>query len=102
MSEYQCQCTYEDGETKTWTARWEIVNLTYECTELCISGRGSSFHVVLGDCISGKFMCIPGINKGCALSKWSDTFWNTERISTILNKTDAVTIAIGLNDFYRS
>lgn len=102
MSKYQCQYTYDDGTTKSWTANWEIINLTYESAELCISGRGSSFNVILGDSCSGKYMCIPNINKGCALSQWSDTFWNTERISLILNKTDAVTLAMGIRDFWQS
>lgn len=102
MSEYKCQCTYDSGKTRSWTAKWEIVNLTYEITELNISGRGSSYNIVLSDCSSGNFLCIPDSNLGCALAHWSDIFWNTERLTMILNKTDAVTIATGIYDYWRS
>ena len=102
MGVFKCQCTSDSGRTQSWTAKWEIVNLTNEVTELRISGRGSSYNIVLGDYSSGNFLCIPDSNLGCALAHWSDTFWNTERISMILNKTDAVTIATGIYDYWLS
>ena len=102
MSEYKCQYTYDSGNTKDWIGRWEIIDFTDEVTELRVSGRGSSYDIVLGNCNAGNFMCIPGSDKGCALGHWSDVFWNTERIARILNVTDTVTIATGLADFCSS
>ena len=33
---------------------------------------------------------------GCELSDFSDIFWNEERISSLMRKVDAVTVAAGL------
>ena len=38
-------------------------------------------------------MCIPTINIGCALARAADIQWNTAQIASVLNETDAATIA---------
>ena len=102
MAEYKCQCTYDSGRTRSWTAAWSIVDLNDGFTELKITGRGSAYHIILGGYSSGNFLCIPDIGLGCPLAHWSDIFWNTERISMFLNKTDAVTIATGIYEYWNS
>ena len=100
MAEYKCQFTYDSGRTRSRTAAWSVVDSCDGFTELKISGRGSSYNIILGSYSSGNFLCIPDIDLGCPLAHWSDIFRNTERIATILNRTDAVTIAAGIYEYW--
>ena len=100
MAEYKCQCTYDSGRTRSWTATWSIVDSGDEFTELKITGCGSSYHIILGHYSSGNFLCIPDSGLSCPLAHWTDVFWNMERISRILNRTDAVTIATGICEYW--
>jgi len=63
--------------------------------ELKIESR-SGFIVVIGKTSYGNFACIPDYNVGCHLSTLKDLFWNSERLSTIMNKVDAITVAHAL------
>lgn len=99
MQIFHCKHTYPSGHKSKWDGSWEVLSTEPSFHELRIKGRGSSFDVILGDCSSGYYLCIPEINVGCSLSYWSDVFWNTERITQVLAETDAVTIATALNHY---
>lgn len=96
MKTFTCRHTYEDGETKTWTGTVTPVRKTTGMTKARIEGRGSSFTVIVGDYAHGHFLCVPEINVGCPMSRWDDLFWNKERLSGLMNPTDAVTIVTGI------
>ena len=64
-----------------------------------ITGRGSSYRVIIGFYSLGCFLCVPEMDMGCPLADWSDLFWNQERIAQSLGQADAVTIATALYDF---
>ena len=96
---FLCKHTYESDEEATWEGSWELIHADQNQSELRVKGRGSSFHVILGFYASGAFLCIPEINIGCPLSHWEDTFWNFERLSAIMNETDAKTIVNALRDY---
>ncbi|MGL5437662.1 MAG: DUF6618 family protein [Lachnospiraceae bacterium] len=99
METFECTHTYPSGNKRCWTGMWKILSICTDFHELRIKGRGSSFDVVAGYCSTGNYLCIPSINVGCALTDWSDVFWNIERLSQVLTETDAVTIAIALNHY---
>ena len=82
-----------NGETKNWKVSWDILVEDHWRHELLVRARGSEYRVVLGTCTTGLYMCIPAIDVGCGLSHSADRLWNTEKISSVLNETDAVSIA---------
>ncbi len=96
---FTCKHTYEDGYSETWNGTWELIHCDGPFWEILIKARGSAFHSIIGSSSVGLYLCIPSLGIGCGLSSWSDTFWNTEKLSTFLPVTDAVTIAEGLRSF---
>jgi len=63
--------------------------------EIYISSR-SGFVFIVGKYISGGFISIPAFNVGSDLADYGDYFWNKERLASIMNKVDAVTVAEAL------
>ena len=94
----QCRHTYPGGEKASWAAQWKILGQSKDTCELLIRGRGSEYRVILGQCSTGRYLCIPLMDIGCGLSEPSDIGWNTTQIASVLNETDAVTIAAALYD----
>lgn len=90
---------YMNGDTMNWDVSWELLDFEFNHHELRIRARGSSFDVVLGQYLSGYYLCIPAIGVGCNITFWSDVFWNTERLSCLLSETDAATIAAAINHY---
>ena len=97
--EFTCRHTYENDYFQEWTGSWELLHYDGSFSELLINGRGSSFHSILGMSSVGLYICIPSIDVGCGLAGWTDTFWNTEKLSGFVSVTDAVTIAEALRSF---
>ena len=94
-------CTYldSDGDLKRWDGCWiKGVSQTGQ-TELIVKGRGSMYHVILGYCSTGNYLCIPDQRISCPLGRLSDTFWNYEQLSSLLGPVDAITITTALADF---
>lgn len=63
--------------------------------EIFIKSR-SGFVFIVGQYVSGGFISIPAFNVGSDLADYGDYFWNKERLASIMNKVDAVTIAEAL------
>lgn len=97
MYEYTCNYTYGSGQKSQWTIYWGILEECPENHELLIRGRGSEYRVVLGRCTTGLYLCIPSANVGCSLAHAADILWNTAQIASILNETDAATIATAIS-----
>ena len=94
-------CTYldSDGDLKRWDGCWiKGVSQTGQ-TELIVKGRSSMYHVILGYCSSGNYLCMPDQRISCPLGRLSDTFWNYEQLSSLLGPVDAITITTALADF---
>ena len=96
MSEFQCKYINEFGCNESWPGELEILTTKSEFLEVFIRGCDSAFRIVIGKCSTGNYMCIPSVGVGCELSDLSDLFWNTQRISEVMNIIDAVTIASAL------
>ncbi|WP_418219649.1 DUF6618 family protein [Candidatus Formimonas warabiya] len=51
---------------------------------------------MVGKYITGAFISIPAFNVGSELADYSNYFWNKERLASIMNNVDAVTVAEAL------
>ena len=78
---------------REWTGQAEIVSQTPDTAELIINGRGNRMDTIIGRYRIGLYVCIPDINVGCPISSMSDFFRNRERLSELMNQTDAITVA---------
>ena len=54
--------------------------LNRELCDITVEARGFSFHLIFGNKVNGKFLCIPNWNVGCELSELRDRKWNTESL----------------------
>lgn len=90
-------CILKDGSRReTWTGELHLLRGASGQYEAEISGRGTYFHILAGRHRYGNYLCIPNHDVGCELSGFSDIFWNEERLSHLMRKVDAVTVAAGL------
>jgi hypothetical protein len=85
-----------------WGGNWKVLSSRTDYCELMISGRGSRFQTVIGAYSDGNYLCIPSIDIGCALGLYNDVLWNRERLSQVMDITDAVTITEAIADYSRS
>lgn len=99
MQTFSLEHKYIDGTTMNWDVSWELLNCEYNHHELRVLARGSAFDVILGESLSGYYLCIPAVDVGCNITFWSDVFWNTERLSNLLSETDAATVAAAINQY---
>ena len=91
------QCTLIRGKRKErWQGEIRLIHCSDTCYEAEITGRGTYFHVIAGKHRYGNYICIPNHDVGSELSEFRDLFWNTERLSGLIKKVDAVTVARGI------
>ena len=95
MLEYPCSCE-ANGKTINWRCTLAILDHTGPLVETEVTGKGSSFHLLVGPQENGHFACIPNWNIGCELASYSDTFWNREQLRELLNPIDAETVVMGI------
>jgi len=93
---YKCTPGSCNKGEDSWTASVDVIDSYGPFMEVCFCGRGSSLHAIIGPQESGHFICIPAYNAGCELAEYDDVFWNTERLSSVIGRVDALTIAQGL------
>lgn len=90
-------CTLVCGKHREeWKGEMRLVKSAGSFCEAEITGRGTYFHVIVGQHLYGHYICIPNRDVGSELSGLGDLFWNTERLSGLMGKADAVTVANGL------
>jgi len=95
--EFACTSPAEGGAREQgWLGEVKVRRYSMDTAELIIYGRDSCINAVIGKYMSGQYICIPDIDMGCPLSRLSDIFWNKERLSAHMNKTDAITVAHAL------
>lgn len=99
MKEFKCFYKDENDKMIRWKGSYEIIPTEANLHELLINARGSSFLAVLGHYTHGNYICIPLLDVGCSLTYWSDVFWNTEKLSQVMDTIDAITIASALNAY---
>lgn len=90
-------CILKDGiRRETWKGTLYLLSARPGHYEAEINGRGTYFHILAGKHRYGNYLCVPNHDVGCELSDFSDILWNTQRISGLMRKVDAVTVATGL------
>lgn len=90
-------CILRDGSRREiWTGKLTLLRWRPGWYEAEINGRGTYFHILAGRHKYGNYLCIPNHDVGCELSDFSDILWNEQRISGLMRKVDAVTVAAGL------
>ncbi len=91
------QCTLVRGSRKErWQGEIRLISYSNACYEAEIRGRGTYFHVIAGRHRYGNYICIPNHDVGSELSEFRDLFWNSERLSGLMRKVDALTVSQGL------
>ena len=93
--EYQCILSRGNRKEK-WTGSIRLISHFGAVYEAEVTGRGTYFHLIAGKHLYGNYLCIPNHDVGSELSAYSDVFWNTERLSRLMRKVDAVTVACAL------
>lgn len=93
--EYQC-ILERDNRKEHWQGEIRLIRYSDTWYEAEITGRGTYFHVIAGKHRYGNYICIPNHDVGSELSGFRDLFWNTERLSGLIKKVDAITVAHGL------
>ena len=92
---YNCALMH-GSRRETWTGELILLGGGNGWYEAEINGRGTYFHILAGQHKYGNYLCIPNHDVGCELSDFSDIFWNEGRLSSLMRKVDAVTVASGL------
>lgn len=92
--EFQCI-----NRTKTRKETWKgrIISMINwgSHIELRIDSR-SSILVFIGKTTQGNFACIPDYSAGCHLADLHDVFYSTEKLTSVMNKVDGITVAYAL------
>ncbi|MFI3214717.1 MAG: DUF6618 family protein [Eubacteriales bacterium] len=95
--EYDCVNTRaRKEENKHWKGHILSYVKRKDGFEAEISGRGSSFHLIVGETRHGNYLCIPTWEVGSELADYNDTFWNQEQIGRQLSAVDSITLANGI------
>lgn len=63
---------------------------------IIISSCGSRFEVLYGICPDYRWLFLPELEIGCMQADPNDLFWNIERLGSILNRRDTLTIVHAL------
>ena len=95
--EYDCSNTKaRKEENKYWKGRIVSYEKRNDGFEAEITGRGSSFHIIVGETRHGNYLCIPAWGVGSELTDYQDTFWNCERLRKQLSAVDSITVSNGI------
>lgn len=92
---YKC-ALIKDDSTERWEGDLEVMRCLPSCCEAGVTGRGSYFHIIVGEHSYGKYVCIPNLNLGSELAALDDVFWNRERLSRLMGEVDATTLSYGI------
>ncbi len=69
--------------------------LPFKPADFEVCARDSMFHIIIGSCNNGRYLCIPNWNIGIDIVDPDDCFWNFGRLTSAypdLNRVDAISI----------
>ena len=95
---FSYQCSDPDSNEKSWSGH--ILPLNINRNEFEVTARGSTFHLLIGKHVYGKYLCIPNWGIGTKMASLSDCFWNRERLEQDypeLSKVDIISIVKALD-----
>lgn len=83
-------------EDRHWIGKIETITKRDDGFEATISGKSSSFHMIVGESEWGTYVCIPEWGIGSELATYKDVFWNTESLSRKMSMPDTITVVNGI------
>lgn len=89
----ECSTTIEDKQ-QTWQANLKSIMNYGDYYEATIEARGTHFAMLVGKTDNYNWVALPIQEVSCSLASPSDTFWNEERLTSLIGMVDATTIAI--------
>lgn len=94
MSKIKIPCQIEDQV-------WDCTVNNYEeyqgYKKANVSGRGSSIDFLYGTTNDYNWIALPVQEIATTLSSFTDTFWNSEKLTSLIGEVDAMTIACALS-----
>ena len=88
----ECSTTIEDKQ-QTWHANLKSIMNYGDYYEATIEARGTHFAMLVGKTDNYNWVALPIQEVSCSLASPSDTFWNEERLTSLIGVVDATTIA---------
>lgn len=89
-------CNLKEGSNlEKWTGKIISLEDFGSHYQMRIESR-SGITVLFGKTSFGNFACMPDFNAGCHLASFNDEFYNTEKLISVLNPIDGVTVARAL------
>lgn len=80
-----------------WPCKVRVKSHSRYMAELIIHyGRGSCINAVLGKYMGGQYVCIPDMDVGCAVGRFSDIEGNKEKLRFHMGDEEAATVAHAL------
>lgn len=90
----------EDGEVE-WEAVVSDIALYDTFLSCTIKGRGSHIRMYIGKADT-LWVCFPELEKATSLSCLGDTYWNSEKISLLLDSVpDGISVAYGIQALHQ-
>ena len=84
-AEYACD--------RMWKGNIMRIQCHGSTVEMDVSGKGSAMHVIIGEYICGRYLCIPDWGIGVPLARLDDSFWNREQLEKRIGRADAITVS---------
>lgn len=87
----ECHTTI-DNKQETWQANLKSITNYGAYYEAMIEARGTYFNMLVGKTDNYDWVALPTQEVSCSLASPSDTFWNEERLTSLIGVVDATTI----------
>lgn len=88
----ECSTTIEEKQ-ETWQATLKSIINYGDYYEATIEARSTHFDMLVGATDTYHWVALPIQEVSCSLSNPSDTFWNEERLTSLIGVVDATTIS---------
>ena len=88
----KCSITL-NNKKETWQASLKSITNYENYYEASIEARSTHFNMLVGHTDSYNWVALPIQEVSCSLASPSDTFWNEERLTSLIGMVDATTIA---------
>ena len=89
----------EEGSSgeRRWPCKVRVRSSGRYMAELVIHyGRGGCINAVLGKYMGGQYICIPDMDVGCAVGRFSDIEGNKEKLRSHMGNEEAAAVAHAL------
>ena len=95
-------CSFiNDNKLEKWSGKIVVLEDFGSHYQMRIESR-SGITVIFGKSTYGNFACMPDFGVGCHLATFDDEFYNTEKLTRVLNPVDGITIAKALSVLFKN